>query len=69
MGQARTRRDRGFQCGWWSWLTCFVDSAGYIALIRDYLASWLDLSPTVAWLLGVAIIAVFTYLNILVDST
>ena len=54
----------GFQCGWWSWLTCFVDSAVYIALIRDYLASWLDLSPTVAWLLGVAIIAVFTYLNI-----
>ena len=54
----------GFQCGWWSWLTCFVDSAVYIALIRDYLASWLDLSPNVAWLLGVAIIAVFTYLNI-----
>jgi amino acid transporter len=54
----------GFQCGWWSWLTCFVDSAVYIALIRDYLATWLDLSPNVAWLLGVAIIAVFTYLNI-----
>ena len=54
----------GFQCGWWSWLTTFVDSAVYIALIRDYLASWLDLSPNVAWLLGVAIIAVFAYLNI-----
>ncbi|HEY5168051.1 MAG TPA: APC family permease [Thermoleophilia bacterium] len=54
----------GFQCGWWSWLTTFVDSAVYIALIRDYLASWLDLSPNLAWLLGVAIIAVFAYLNI-----
>jgi amino acid transporter len=54
----------GFQCGWWSWLTTFVDSAVYIALIRDYLASWLDLSPNVAWLLGVAIIVVFAYLNI-----
>jgi amino acid transporter len=54
----------GFQCGWWSWLTTFVDSAVYIALICDYLASWLDLSPNVAWLLGVAIICVFAYLNI-----
>jgi amino acid transporter len=54
----------GFQCGWWSWLTTFVDSAVYIALIRDYLASWLNLGPNTAWLLGVAIIAVFAYLNI-----
>jgi len=54
----------GFQCGWWSWLTTFVDSAVYIALIRDYVAGWLHLDPNVAWLLGVAIIAVFAYLNI-----
>jgi amino acid transporter len=54
----------GFQAGWWSWLTTFVDSAVYIALICDYLSSWLKLSPTVSWLLGVAIIAVFAYLNI-----
>ncbi len=54
----------GFQAGWWSWLTQFVDSAVYIALIMDYLASWLNVSPNVAWLLGVLIIAVFAYLNI-----
>ena len=54
----------GFQCGWWSWLTTFVDSALYIALVTDYLQSWLDLDPTVAWLMGVAIIAVLAYLNI-----
>jgi amino acid transporter len=54
----------GFQAGWWSWLTTFVDSAVYIALIMDYLASWLNLSPNMAWLIGVAIIAVFAYLNI-----
>ena len=42
----------GFQCGWWSWLTTFVDSALYIALVTDYLQSWLDLDPTVAWLTG-----------------
>jgi amino acid transporter len=54
----------GFQAGWWSWLTTFVDSAVYIALIMDYLASWLDLSTNVAWLLGVAIIVVLAYLNI-----
>ncbi len=54
----------GFQCGWWSWLTTFVDSALYIALVTDYLQTWLDLDPTVAWLMGVAIIAVLAYLNI-----
>ena len=54
----------GFQCGWWSWLTTFVDSALYIALVTDYLQSWLDLDPTVAWLMGVAVIAVLAYLNI-----
>jgi amino acid transporter len=54
----------GFQCGWWSWLTCFVDSAVYIALICGYLASWFDLGPNVTWLIGVAIITVFAYLNI-----
>jgi amino acid transporter len=54
----------GFQAGWWSWLTTFVDSAVYVALIMDYLASWLDLSANMAWLLGVAIIAVLAYLNI-----
>jgi amino acid transporter len=54
----------GFQCGRWSWLTTFVDSALYIALVTDYLQSWLDLDPTAAWLLGVAVIVVLAYLNI-----
>ncbi|MEI6448415.1 MAG: APC family permease [Actinomycetes bacterium] len=54
----------GFQAGWWSWLTTFVDSAVYIALIMDYLQSWLDLDVTTAWLIGIAIIAVLAYLNI-----
>ncbi len=30
----------------------------------DYLSSWLNLSTNMAWLLGVAIIAVLAYLNI-----
>ncbi len=54
----------GFQCGWWSWLTTFVDSAVYIALIMDYLKSWLDLDTNTAWLAGIVIIAVLAYLNI-----
>ena len=54
----------GFQAGWWSWLTTFVDSAVYIALIMDYLQSWLDLDVTTAWLIGIAIIAGLAYLNI-----
>lgn len=48
----------GFQAGWWSWLTTYVDSALYIALIMDYLSSWLNLSTNVAWLLGVVIIII-----------
>lgn len=54
----------GFQAGWWSWLTTFVDSAVYIALIMDYLQSWLPISENVAWLVGVAIILVLAYMNI-----
>ena len=66
---AASAQYRGFQCGWWSWLTTFVDSAVYIALIRDYLASWLDLSPSLAWPLGVAIIAVFAATSTSAAST
>jgi amino acid transporter len=54
----------GFQAGWWSWMTQFVDSAVYIALIMDYLQGWLHVSDTTAWLVGVAVIALFAYLNI-----
>ena len=54
----------GFQCGWWSWLTSFVDSAVYIALIMDYLQSWLNLDVNTAWLIGLAIIVVLAYLNV-----
>jgi len=54
----------GFQAGWWSWLTTFVDSAVYIALIIGYLQGWLHLGDNTAWLIGVAIITVLAYLNI-----
>jgi len=54
----------GFQAGWWSWLTTYVDSAVYIALIIGYLQGWFDLDANAAWLIGIAIIAVLAYLNI-----
>ncbi len=55
----------GFQCGWWSWLTCFVDSAVYIALVtRLPRQPGSTSAPTWPGCSGVAIIVVFTYLNI-----
>ena len=54
----------GFQAGWWSWTCQWVDSAVYIALTVGYIRSWLTLTGFEAWLVGLALIAVFTYMNI-----
>jgi amino acid transporter len=59
----------GFQEGWWSWLTTFVDMAIYPVLFVDYAASYkafdiLNTNSLARWLLGFAVIWVFTYLNI-----
>ena len=55
----------GFQSGWWSWLCQFVDSAVYVALIMAYVQGWWpQLGFNGAWAIGVAIIAVFAYINI-----
>jgi len=53
-----------FQSGWWWSLSVFIDSAVYVALALGYIQSQLDISNLQRWLVGVAIIAVFTYINI-----
>ena len=58
----------GFQEGWWSWLCTWVDMAIYPVLFVDYSASifpklFAD-NSLYRWLLGMAVIWVFTYLNI-----
>ena len=57
----------GFQEGWWSWLTTWVDMAIYPVLFVDYSATYFKVLQTnglARWLLGVTMIWVFTYLNI-----
>ena len=58
----------GFQEGWWSWLCTWVDMAIYPVLFVDYSASYFPHlfadNGLYRWLLGLAVIWVFTYLNI-----
>lgn len=60
----------GFQEGWWSWVTSWVDMAIYPVLFVDYAAYfWPDTFGPEAggitrWLLGAVVIWVFTVLNI-----
>ena len=42
----------------------FIDSAVYVALALGYIQSQLDLTHWQRWLIGVAIVAVFTFINI-----
>lgn len=57
----------GFQEGWWSWLTTWVDMAIYPVLFVDYSAFWFPIfrsNGVARWLLGAGVIWAFTYLNI-----
>ena len=62
----------GFQEGWWSWLNSFIDMAIYPVLFAEYLSTllkqefdWtvLDDHRLARWLVGVALIAVFAWLQ------
>lgn len=55
----------GFQEGWLSWLCSFADNALYPVMFVDYL-SYLhgDFAPLERWLIGAAVIAAMTWLNI-----
>jgi len=55
----------GFNCGWWSWTCQWVDSAVYIALIIGYVQTWWpQVNGFEGWLIGAALIGLFTYTNI-----
>ncbi len=53
-----------FQAGWWWTLSLYIDSAVYVALALGYIQSQLNLSSLERWLVGVAIVAIFTFINI-----
>ena len=57
----------GFQEGWWSWLTTWVDMAIYPVLFVDYAAFYFDVfhkNGLARWLLGLVVIWFFTLANI-----
>jgi len=53
-----------FQAGWWWTLSLYVDSAVYVALALDYMEAKWGFSGGTRALVGVAIVAVFTFINI-----
>src|SRR5690349_12103825 len=55
----------GFQEGWWSWLCSFADNALYPVMFLDYLTFLRgDMPPAERWLIGLALVAATTWLNI-----
>ena len=53
-----------FQAGWWWTLSLYVDSAVYVALALDYMQNQWGFGATERALIGVGIVAVFTFINI-----
>lgn len=54
----------GFQAGWWRTLSIYVDSTVYVVLGTSYVQSQLGFSDTVALIMKVSIILIFTWINI-----
>ena len=53
-----------FQTGWWWTLSLYVDSAVYITLALGYIQSKWGFNDNWRWLLGIAFVAFFTFINI-----
>ena len=53
-----------FQAGWWWTLSLYVDSAIYVALALDYLENKYGFGAGTRAMIGVSIVAVFTFINI-----
>ena len=53
-----------FQAGWWWTLSLYVDSAVYVALALDYMQQPVGVRRHRASAIGIAIVAVFTFINI-----
>lgn len=53
-----------FEAGWWWTLSLYVDSAVYVALALDYMQNQWGFGGGERALIGIAIVAVFTFINI-----
>lgn len=55
----------GFCMGWWGSLSVYLGMAAYVVLAVGYAEKFIDISPTVAMCLKVAMVLVFTAVNLL----
>ncbi len=54
----------GFQAGWWRTISIYIDNTLYVILAGGYMAATWDLSSTAEMAFKIAMILVFTYINI-----
>lgn len=54
----------GFQAGWWRTISIYIDNTLYVILAGGYLANWFELSWGAEMAIKVAMILIFTWINI-----
>ena len=54
----------GFQAGWWRTISIYIDNTLYVILAGGYVAQTWDLTNTQEMIFKVAMILIFTYINI-----
>ncbi|MDR1572309.1 MAG: APC family permease [Clostridiales Family XIII bacterium] len=55
----------GFQAGWWNTVSIYITNGVYTALVVDYTSQYIEMSDMGAFLLKMAIILIFTVVNLL----
>lgn len=54
----------GFQAGWWRTISIYIDNTLYVILAGGYIASTWDISGLAEMAIKIAMILIFTYINI-----
>ena len=54
----------GFQAGWWRTISIYIDNTLYVILAGGYVAQTWDLTTTQEMIFKIAMILIFTYINI-----
>jgi amino acid transporter len=55
----------GFQAGWWATMSIYVTNGVYVALVVGYLSRFFDFSETEGFLIKIAMILIFTVINLM----
>ncbi len=55
----------GFQAGWWNTVSIYITNGIYAALVVGYTAQFVDMTPATQFMLKIAMILVFTIINLL----